>query len=81
MDPSETEKLERVSTQTALIHIKTFSNWKTLQATVFQAEVFAIAETAKKVIMAKTLNEKISILMDSQTATLAIQNNMRSSTV
>ena len=34
----------------------------------------------RKLIMEKTLNEKITILMDSQTTILAIQNNMRAST-
>ena len=42
---------------------------------VFQAEVFAIAEVAKKLIMEKILNEKI-ILVDNQAAILAIQNNI-----
>ena len=51
-------------------------------STVFQAEVFAIAEVAKKLIMEKTLNEKIIILADSQAAILAIQNNIvKSNTV
>ena len=45
-------------------------------STVFQAEVFAIAEVAKKLIMEKILNEKIIILVDSQAAILAIQNNI-----
>ena len=49
---------------------------------VFQAEVFAIAEVAKKLIMEKILNEKIIILIDSQAAILAIQNNIvKSNTV
>ena len=49
---------------------------------VFQAEVFAIAEVAKKLTMEKTLNEEIIILVDSQAAILAIQNNtVKSSTV
>ena len=43
----------------------------TLYSTVFQAEVFAITEEAKKLIM-----EKIIILVDSQAAILAIQNNI-----
>ena len=51
-------------------------------STVFQAEVFAIAEVAKKLTMEKTLNEEIIILADSQAAILAIQNNtVKSSTV
>ena len=51
-------------------------------STVFQAEVFAIAEVAKKLTMEKTLNEEIIILVDSQAAILAIQNNtVKSSTV
>ena len=45
-------------------------------STVFHAEVFAIAEVAKKLIMEKILNEKIIILVDSQAAILAIQNNI-----
>ena len=45
-------------------------------STVFQAEVFAIAEVAKKLIMDGIVNEKIIILMDSQAAILAIQNNI-----
>ena len=44
--------------------------------TVFQAEGFAIAEVAKKLIMEKILNEKIIILVDSQAAILAIQKNI-----
>ena len=45
---------------------------------VFQAEVFAIAEAAKKLIMEKFLNEKIPVFVDSQVAilVLAIQNNI-----
>ena len=43
---------------------------------VFQTEVFAVAEVAKKLIMEKILNEKIIILVDSQAAILAIQNNI-----
>ena len=51
-------------------------------STVFQAEVFAIAEVAKKLTMEKTLNEEIIILVDSQAAILAIQNNtVKSNTV
>ena len=50
--------------------------------TVFQAEVFAIAEVAKKLIMDRIVNEKIMILVDSQAAILAIQNNIiKSNTV
>ena len=45
-------------------------------STVFQAEVFAIAEVAKKLITEKILNEKLIILVDSQAAILAIQNNI-----
>ena len=45
-------------------------------STVFQAEVFAIAEVAKKLIMDRIVNEKIIILVDSQAAILAIQNNI-----
>ena len=41
-------------------------------STVFQAEVFAVAEVAKKLIMEKILNEKIIILVDSQASILAI---------
>ena len=49
--------------------------------TVFHAEVFAIAEAAKTLIVEKTLNEKLTILVDNQAAILAIQNNIvRSST-
>ena len=44
--------------------------------TVFQAEVFAIAEIAKKLIMDRIVNEIIIILVDSQAAILAIQNNI-----
>ena len=51
-------------------------------STVFQAEVFAIAEVAKKLIMKRTLNEKIIIIGDSQAAILAILNNIvKSNTV
>ena len=51
-------------------------------STVLQAEVFAIAEVAKKLIMERVLNEKIIILVDSQAAILAIQNNVvKSNTV
>ena len=51
-------------------------------STVFQAEVFAIAEVAKKLIMDRIANEKIIILVDSQAAILAIQkNNVKSNTV
>ena len=55
-------------------------NW---QKSLLQlAEVFAIAEVAKKLIMEQILNEKIIILVDSQAAILAIQNNIvKSSTV
>ena len=50
--------------------------------TVFQAEVFAIAEVAKKLIMDRIVNEKIIILVDSQAAILVIQNNIvKSNTV
>ena len=45
-------------------------------STVFQAEVFAIAEVAKKLTMEKIPNEKFIILVDSQAAILAIQNNI-----
>ena len=45
-------------------------------STVFQAEVFAMAEVVKKLIMDKIVNEKIIILVDSQAAILAIQNNI-----
>ena len=47
-------------------------------STVFQAEVFAVAEVAKKLIMDKIegRNEKSIILVDSQAAILAIQNNI-----
>ena len=41
-------------------------------STVFQAEDFAIAEVAKKLITEKIPNEKIIILVDSQPAILAI---------
>ena len=41
-------------------------------STVFQAEVFAIAEVAKKLIMDRIVNEKIIIFVDSQAAILAI---------
>ena len=51
-------------------------------STVFQAAVFVIAEVAKKLIMDRTVNEKIIILVDSQVAILAIQNNIvKSNTV
>ena len=51
-------------------------------STVFQAEVFAIAEVAKKLIMHRIVNETIIILVDSQAAILAIQNNIvKSNTV
>ena len=51
-------------------------------STVFQAEVFAIAEVAKKLIMDRIVNEKIIILVDSEAAILAIQNNIvKSNTV
>ena len=51
-------------------------------STVFQAEVFAIAEVAKKLIMERIINEKIIILVDSQAAILEIQNNIvKSNTV
>ena len=51
-------------------------------STVFQAEVVAIAEVAKKLIMDRIVNEKIIILVDSQAAILAIQNNIvKSNTV
>ena len=51
-------------------------------STLFQAEVFAIAEVAKKLIMDRIVNEKITILVDSQAAILAIQNNIvKSNTV
>ena len=51
-------------------------------STVFQAEVFAIAEVAKKLIMDRIVNEKIIILVDSQAAILAVQNNIvKSNTV
>ena len=43
-------------------------------STVFQAEVFAIAKVAKKLIMDRIVNEKIIILVDNQAAILAIQN-------
>ena len=50
--------------------------------TVFQAEVFAIAEVAKKLIMDRIVNEKIIILLDSQATILTIQNNVvKSNTV
>ena len=39
-------------------------------STVFQAEVFAMAEVAKKLIMERIINEKITILVDSQAAIL-----------
>ena len=45
-------------------------------STVFRAEVFAIAEVAKKLIVDRIVNEKIIILVDSQAANLAIQNNI-----
>ena len=45
-------------------------------STVFQAEVFAIAEVAKKRIMEQTVNEKIIILVDSRAAILTNQNNI-----
>ena len=45
-------------------------------STVFQGEVFAIAEVAKKLIMDKIVNEKIIILVDNQAVILAIQNNI-----
>ena len=45
-------------------------------STVFPAKVFAIAEVAKKLIMERIINEKIIILVDSQAAILAIQNNI-----
>ena len=45
-------------------------------STVFQAEVVAIAEVAKKLIMDRIVNEKIIILVNSQAAILAIQNNI-----
>ena len=51
-------------------------------STVFQAEVFAIAEVAKKLIVDGIVNEKIIILVDSQAAILAIQNSIvKSNTV
>ena len=51
-------------------------------STVFQVEVFAIAEVAKKLIMDRIVNEKIIILVESQAALLAIQNNIvKSNTV
>ena len=37
---------------------------------------FAIAEVAKKLIMDRIVNERIIILVDSQAAILAIQNNI-----
>ena len=49
-------------------------------STVFQAEVFAIAKVAKKLIMDRIVNEKVIILVDSQAAILAIQNNIAKST-
>ena len=49
---------------------------------VFQAKVFAIAEVAKKRIMDRIVNEKIIILVNSQAAILAIQNDIvKSNTV
>ena len=39
--------------------------------TVFQAEVLAIAEVAKKLIKDKIVNERIIILVDSRAAILA----------
>ena len=51
-------------------------------STVFQAEVFATTEVAKKLIMDRIVNEKVIILVDNQTAILAIQNNIvKSNTV
>ena len=51
-------------------------------STVFQAEVFAIAEVAKKLIIDRIVNEKIIILVDSQAAILAVHNNIvKSNTV
>ena len=50
-------------------------------STVFQAEVFAIAEVPKKLIMERIVNEKIIILVESQATILAIQNNIVKSTV
>ena len=50
--------------------------------TVYQAEVFAIAQEAKKLIMDRIVNEKIIVLVDSPAAILTIQNNIvKSNTV
>ena len=52
------------------------------RSSVFQTEVFAVAEVAKKLILERIINEKIIILVDSQAAILAIQNNIvKSNTV
>ena len=51
-------------------------------STVFQAEIFAIAEVAKKLIVERITIEKIIILVDSQAVIPAIQNNIvKSNTV
>ena len=49
-------------------------------STVFHAEVLAIAEVAKKLIMERIINEKIIILVNSQAAILAIQCEIKHST-
>ena len=57
-----------------------FHLWR--HSIVFQAEVFAVAEVAKKLIMERSINEKTISLVDSQAAILAIQNNnVKSNTV
>ena len=45
-------------------------------STVFQAEVFAITQVAKKLQMEETQNKSIVILVDSQAAIFAIQSNV-----
>ena len=70
-----TEYLNGSRADQTFIHLKRHS-------TAIQAKVFAIAEAAKKLIMSKNFNEKITILVDSQAVILAIQNNIvRYSTV
>ena len=71
----EPVRIFTLNTHQTLKQIKIFSIWEDI-VTVFQAEVFAIAEVAKKLIMERIVNEKIIILVDSQAAILAIQNNI-----
>ena len=71
----------RLSTRTAFIQIKIFFIWKTTVWLQSSRQKFLLLLKKRKNDHGKNLNEKITILMDSQTAILVTQNNMRSSTV